>query len=135
MDRGVAAAPRQYKPGTLQPDYGLSPADARALTAYLPASAADRARRTPGGAREETPPMTHDSTRLGSASSSLALAARLPPRGRGLRPPIRCWTRSAPRSETAGLTYAEGQGKHLFERYCATCHGDGGRATGRTRRT
>jgi mono/diheme cytochrome c family protein len=29
------AAPNHYKPGTLQPDYGLSAADARALTAYL----------------------------------------------------------------------------------------------------
>jgi len=29
------AAPNRYKPGTLQPDYGLSPGDARALTAYL----------------------------------------------------------------------------------------------------
>ncbi len=28
-------APQRHKPGTLQPDYGLSPADARALTAYL----------------------------------------------------------------------------------------------------
>ena len=28
-------APALYKPGTLQPDYGLSAADARALTAYL----------------------------------------------------------------------------------------------------
>lgn len=28
-------APGRYKPGTLQPDYGLSAADARALTAYL----------------------------------------------------------------------------------------------------
>jgi cytochrome c2 len=28
-------APEHYKPGTLQPDYGLSTADARALTAYL----------------------------------------------------------------------------------------------------
>lgn len=28
-------APARYKPGTLQPDYGLSNADARALTAYL----------------------------------------------------------------------------------------------------
>jgi cytochrome c2 len=27
--------PERYKPGTLQPDYGLSPADARVLTAYL----------------------------------------------------------------------------------------------------
>jgi cytochrome c1 len=27
--------PDKYKPGTLQPDYGLSSADARALTAYL----------------------------------------------------------------------------------------------------
>jgi cytochrome c2 len=28
-------SPESYKPGTLQPDYGLSSADARALTAYL----------------------------------------------------------------------------------------------------
>jgi cytochrome c2 len=28
-------SPNRYKPGTLQPDYGLSPVDARALTAYL----------------------------------------------------------------------------------------------------
>jgi cytochrome c2 len=28
-------APQRYKPGTLQPDYGLSAGDARALTAYL----------------------------------------------------------------------------------------------------
>lgn len=27
--------PERYKPGTLQPDYGLSAADARVLTAYL----------------------------------------------------------------------------------------------------
>jgi mono/diheme cytochrome c family protein len=32
--------------------------------------------------------------------------------------------------QTAGLTYAEGQGKHLFDRYCATCHGDGGKGDG-----
>jgi mono/diheme cytochrome c family protein len=28
-------SPNRYKPGTLQPDYGLSNADARALTAYV----------------------------------------------------------------------------------------------------
>jgi mono/diheme cytochrome c family protein len=32
--------------------------------------------------------------------------------------------------QAAGLTYAEGQGKHLFERYCATCHGDAGKGDG-----
>jgi mono/diheme cytochrome c family protein len=32
--------------------------------------------------------------------------------------------------QAAGLTYAEAQGKHLFEHYCATCHGDGGRGDG-----
>jgi mono/diheme cytochrome c family protein len=32
--------------------------------------------------------------------------------------------------QAAGLTYAEAQGKHLFDRYCATCHGDGGRGDG-----
>jgi mono/diheme cytochrome c family protein len=29
-----------------------------------------------------------------------------------------------------GLTYGEGQGKHLFAQYCATCHGDEGRGDG-----
>jgi mono/diheme cytochrome c family protein len=32
--------------------------------------------------------------------------------------------------QTAGLSYAEGQGRHLFERYCATCHGDAGKGDG-----
>ena len=32
--------------------------------------------------------------------------------------------------QAAGLSYAEGQGKHLFDRYCATCHGDGGKGDG-----
>jgi mono/diheme cytochrome c family protein len=30
----------------------------------------------------------------------------------------------------AGLTYAEGQGKHVFDHYCATCHGDLGKGDG-----
>jgi mono/diheme cytochrome c family protein len=29
-----------------------------------------------------------------------------------------------------GLSYGEGQGKHLFGQYCATCHGDEGRGDG-----
>lgn len=29
-----------------------------------------------------------------------------------------------------GLSYAEGQGKHLFDHYCVACHGDGGRGDG-----
>jgi len=32
--------------------------------------------------------------------------------------------------QTAGLTYAEGQGKQLFGQYCATCHGDAGKGDG-----
>jgi mono/diheme cytochrome c family protein len=32
--------------------------------------------------------------------------------------------------QTAGLTYAQGQGKHLFDQYCATCHGDSGKGDG-----
>ena len=50
-------APNSYKPGTLQPDYGLSTADARALTAYLSSlgtssgSAAQRAAAAGGHAR------------------------------------------------------------------------------------
>jgi mono/diheme cytochrome c family protein len=30
----------------------------------------------------------------------------------------------------AGLTYAESLGKHVFDRYCATCHGDTGKGDG-----
>lgn len=30
----------------------------------------------------------------------------------------------------AGLTYAENQGKQVFARYCATCHGDEGKGDG-----
>ncbi len=32
--------------------------------------------------------------------------------------------------QAAGLTYAEGQGKHVFDHYCVTCHGDGGKGDG-----
>jgi mono/diheme cytochrome c family protein len=30
----------------------------------------------------------------------------------------------------AGLTYSEGQGRQVFARYCATCHGDQGKGDG-----
>jgi mono/diheme cytochrome c family protein len=30
----------------------------------------------------------------------------------------------------AGLTYAQGEGKQLFDHYCATCHGDEGKGDG-----
>lgn len=30
----------------------------------------------------------------------------------------------------AGLNYAESQGKHLFDQYCVTCHGDLGKGDG-----
>ena len=30
----------------------------------------------------------------------------------------------------ANLTYSEGQGKQVFARYCATCHGDEGKGDG-----
>jgi cytochrome c2 len=36
--------PQAFKPGTLQPDYGLSSADARALTAYLSSAKGEAAR-------------------------------------------------------------------------------------------
>lgn len=29
-----------------------------------------------------------------------------------------------------GVSYGEGQGKHLFGQYCATCHGDEGKGDG-----
>jgi mono/diheme cytochrome c family protein len=32
--------------------------------------------------------------------------------------------------QAAGLTYAQGQGKHLFDHYCSTCHGDEGKGDG-----
>ncbi len=43
------ASPGKYKPGTLQPDYGMSPADLRALTAYV--SSLGVGRDTTGGRR------------------------------------------------------------------------------------
>jgi len=42
-------APQTYKPGTLQPDYGLSGADARALTAYLTSLGRSDAAKARGG--------------------------------------------------------------------------------------
>lgn len=33
-------------------------------------------------------------------------------------------------NSVAGLSYAEGQGKHLFDHYCVTCHGEGGKGDG-----
>jgi len=41
--------PNKYKPGTLQPDYGLSSADARALTAYLSSLGHETRAPRPGG--------------------------------------------------------------------------------------
>jgi mono/diheme cytochrome c family protein len=32
--------------------------------------------------------------------------------------------------QVAGLTYAQGQGRHLFNHYCAACHGEGGAGDG-----
>jgi len=33
-------------------------------------------------------------------------------------------------AQPVGLTYAESQGKHLFDQYCSTCHGDEGQGDG-----
>jgi cytochrome c2 len=43
------STPQTYKPGTLQPDYGLSGADARALTAYLTSLGRSDAAKARGG--------------------------------------------------------------------------------------
>ena len=93
MDCGLArATPQTYKPGTLQPDYGLSAADARALTAYLtslgPAEAG-------GGGRDEATRMPLTARRAATSAS------RRLPRRRPLRPAIRCSTPSAPTSASA----------------------------------
>jgi mono/diheme cytochrome c family protein len=32
--------------------------------------------------------------------------------------------------QAAGLSYSEGQGKHVFDHYCVTCHGDAGKGDG-----
>jgi mono/diheme cytochrome c family protein len=32
--------------------------------------------------------------------------------------------------QAVGLTYAQSQGKHLFDQYCSTCHGDAGQGDG-----
>jgi cytochrome c2 len=44
-------APERYKPGTLQPDYGLSETDGRALTAYLSSLGATAVAAKAGGSR------------------------------------------------------------------------------------
>jgi cytochrome c551/c552 len=46
------ATPQTYKPGTLQPDYGLSVADARALTAYLTSLGRNDGARARGGSAQ-----------------------------------------------------------------------------------
>jgi cytochrome c2/cytochrome c5 len=48
-------APERFKPGTLQPDYGLSALDARALTAYLSGLGAGRAAVAAGAAPRAQP--------------------------------------------------------------------------------
>jgi cytochrome c2 len=49
------AAPQGFKPGTLQPDYGLSATDARALTAYLSTLGVGGAAVPAGSARSAQP--------------------------------------------------------------------------------
>jgi mono/diheme cytochrome c family protein len=60
------------------------------------------------------------------AGSVPAACHRQPPKPPG--DPLLDTIRTA--EQPAGLTYAEGQGKHLFEQYCATCHGDEGKGDG-----
>jgi mono/diheme cytochrome c family protein len=47
-----------------------------------------------------------------------------PPPSDGLLEAIRADER------VGGLSYGEGQGKHLFAQYCATCHGEEGKGDG-----
>ena len=126
LDRRVARRRRRrYKPGTLQPDYGLSPAR-RAGADGLPVQPGREAR---AGATAEAEARartaTHDSShsrlvlvrrsRRAAAAAAAAAARRSDAR-----------RASAPRSGRRSLTYAESQGKQLFDQYCATCHGDEG---------
>ncbi|MGE5245700.1 MAG: c-type cytochrome [Betaproteobacteria bacterium] len=63
---------------------------------------------------------------LAAALAALGGCARTPAHpGDPLLDAIRAEERGA-----GDLTYAESQGKALFEHYCATCHGDEGRGDG-----
>ena len=114
MDRGLADGADRYKPGTLQPDYGFSGADARALTAYLSSLGRSGSRMRAREARDDTPRLAMSVVRRACASRAdgAAPAARRPSAPR----PTRCSTRFAPRNAAADLlTYTESQGKHLFD--------------------
>lgn len=51
--------------------------------------------------------------------------------GRGTPPPPDALIDAIRADErVGGLSYGEGQGKHLFAQYCATCHGDEGKGDG-----
>jgi mono/diheme cytochrome c family protein len=61
----------------------------------------------------------------------VALAALAACRGPAPAPPADPMLEAIRAEEKeAGLTYAEGQGKQVFARYCATCHGDEGKGDG-----
>lgn len=60
---------------------------------------------------------------------SVALTAAC--RGTATPPPADALLDTIRTDERVGnLSYSEGQGKHLFVQYCATCHGDEGRGDG-----
>ena len=62
-----------------------------------------------------------------TAALALSVACRAAPQGRPGDPLL-----DAIRAEEreGKLSYVESQGRHLFLRYCATCHGDEGRGDG-----
>jgi mono/diheme cytochrome c family protein len=64
---------------------------------------------------------------LALVAGSIALACRRQPT-KPPADPLLDAIRAA--EQPVGLTYAEGQGKHLFDRYCSTCHGDEGKGDG-----
>ena len=65
---------------------------------------------------------------LVSAFASLVVASAC---GRPAQPPPDALLDAIRADErVGGLSYGEGQGKHLFAQYCATCHGDEGRGDG-----
>ena len=65
---------------------------------------------------------------LATAFASLVVASAC---GRPAQPPSDALLDAIRADErVGGLSYGEGQGKHLFARYCATCHGDEGKGDG-----
>ena len=113
-------APQRWKPGTLEPDRGLSRGDAEALAAYV---------LQPAGAPGEGGGAVSARLRLVAAVASVALAlSSAAPSCRRVPMPARDALQEAFLED--GLRASEARGHRVFLQRCATCHGAQGRGDG-----